>query len=93
MKRMRRAFWCASTLKQTLIDLMEAMRYRDTRARVNPKSYGSSGTSRVNRWQAPILAPAGSVMWLDQGKPWAYFNLEELIYNVDVSTYIRQRGH
>jgi hypothetical protein len=33
-----------------------------------------------------------SVMWLDQGEPWASFTLEEVVFNVDVSTYIRQRG-
>ncbi len=30
--------------------------------------------------------------WLDQGKPWAVFNLEEVEYNVEVSEYIRQKG-
>ena len=34
----------------------------------------------------------GSATWLDQGRPWAVFTLEDVVYNVDVSTYIRQRG-
>jgi hypothetical protein len=75
-----------------LIDLMEGMRYRDT----------GEGKSKIlwivrNEPSQPVagtnMSSAGSVMWLDQGKPWAYFNLEELIFNVDVSTYIHQRGH
>jgi len=75
-----------------LIDLMEVMRYRDT----------GEGKSKIlwivrNEPSQPVagtnISSIGSVMWLDQGKPWAYFNLEELIVNVDVSTYIHQRGH
>jgi hypothetical protein len=34
----------------------------------------------------------GSATWLDQGKPWAIFRLEDVVYNVDVSKYIRQKG-
>lgn len=75
-----------------LIDLMEVMRYRDT----------GEGKSKIlwivrNEPSQPVagtnLSSIGSVMWLDQGKPWAYFNLEELMFNVDVSTYIHQRGY
>ena len=39
-----------------------------------------------------VLGAVGSATWLDQGKPWAMFTLEEVNYNVDVSDYIRQRG-
>lgn len=34
----------------------------------------------------------GSATWQDQGRPWAYFETEDIRYNVDVSEYIRQRG-
>ncbi len=75
------------------IDLMEAMRYRDN----------GQGQPKIlwiirNELGQPVagtpnpIPSASSVMWLDQGKPWAHFNLEELSYNLDVSTYIRQRG-
>ncbi|MBN2118701.1 MAG: hypothetical protein JW730_19175 [Anaerolineales bacterium] len=74
-----------------LIDLMEAMRFREA---------GEGG--RKVLWitknePGPTIAgtklgAAGSATWLDQGKPWAVFTLEELNYNVDVSKYIRQRG-
>ena len=39
------------------------------------------------------LPSVGSVMWLDQGRPWAYFHVEELNYNVEVRAFIRQRDH
>lgn len=30
--------------------------------------------------------------WLDDGKPWAELSLEKIIFNADVSEYIRARG-
>jgi hypothetical protein len=29
---------------------------------------------------------------MDQGIPWAVFTLEDVVYNVDVSQYIRRRA-
>jgi len=75
-----------------LIDVMETMRYRDT----------GEGQSKIqwilrNELKQPAAqsndSSVGSAMWLDQGSPWAYFVVEELIFNVDVSTYIRQSGY
>lgn len=75
-----------------LIDLMEAMRYREL-GQGQPKILWIVSTEEGRPVEGTDISSAGSVMWLDQGKPWAYFNLEELTYNVDVSEYIRQRGH
>jgi hypothetical protein len=75
------------------IDLMEALRYRDN-GQGQPKILWiirNEPGQPVAGTPNPIPS-ASSVMWLDQGKPWAYFNLEELIYNLDVSTYIHLRG-
>jgi len=74
-----------------LIDTMEAMRYRESgedKAKIlwiarNEAGQPVAGTN---------INAVGSVMWLDQGTPWAVFNVEELVYNVDVSTYILQKG-
>jgi hypothetical protein len=33
-----------------------------------------------------------TITWLDQGKPWAFFSVEQMAYNLDVSAYIRARG-
>ncbi|HLE15736.1 MAG TPA: hypothetical protein VI776_13395 [Anaerolineales bacterium] len=38
------------------------------------------------------LSASGSATWLDQGRPWAVFTVEDIVYNVDVSEYIQQRG-
>jgi hypothetical protein len=74
-----------------LIDTMEAMRFRDagsqsrkilwiTKALEGPKIEGAN------------LSTVGSATWFDQGKPWAVFTLEDVVYNVDVSQYVRRRG-
>jgi hypothetical protein len=74
-----------------LLDSMEAMRYRDagdqakkilwiTRSEPGPTINGTP------------LSAVGSAIWLDQGRPWATFFLEDVVYNVDVSEYIRQKG-
>jgi hypothetical protein len=34
----------------------------------------------------------GSATWIDAGRPWATFRLEDLRLNVDVSEYVRGRG-
>jgi len=75
-----------------LIDMMEAMRYREL-GQGQPRILWIVSTEEGQPVAGTNLPSVGSVMWLDQGKPWAYFNLEELIYNTDVSTYIRQRDH
>lgn len=78
--------------KTGLIDTMEAMRYRET-------GEGKDKILWITRNESLKVTPdsavisTGSAMWLDQGSPWAYFNVEELIFNVDVSSYIRQKGH
>jgi hypothetical protein len=38
------------------------------------------------------LSTVGSATWMDDGKPWATFTLEDVRYNVDVSEYVRARG-
>ena len=74
-----------------LIDMMEAMRYRDL-GQGSPKILWIAQNETSQAEAGASIQPSGSVMWLAQGKPWAYFNLEELVFNVDVSTYIRERG-
>lgn len=68
-----------------LFDLMEAMRYR------NP------GDKEKILWivgGAVGNAPkqVATAMWLDQGRPWLELTLDHMVFNVDVSQYIRQRG-
>lgn len=51
--------------------------------------------NEVLGWQTfhGIQIPSpGSATWLDQGRPWAVFTVEDVAYNVDVSEYVRGRG-
>ena len=46
-------------------------------------------------WQTfhGIMIPSpAAVTWLDEGTPWAVFTVEQVIYNVDVSEYIKASG-
>ena len=38
-----------------------------------------------------IPSPAATT-WLDEGTPWAVWTIEDVVYNVDVSEYIKARG-
>ena len=74
-----------------LIDTLEAMRYRDSGDRAK-KILWITRTEPGENITGTELGAVGSAIWLDQGKPWAIFTLEEVNYNVDVSEYIHQRG-
>lgn len=72
-----------------LLTLLEAKRYRDA----------STGKllwiCRADGWRAvagQLVPDKGPVIWMDEGTPWAVFEVEELIYNADVREYIRARG-
>ena len=38
------------------------------------------------------LPSPGTAFWLDENSPWATFTIEEVVYNTDVSEYIRAKG-
>jgi hypothetical protein len=74
-----------------LIDTMEAMRYREA-------GEGKSKILWITRNEPGDTLPGmkisatGSATWQDQGSPWAFFTIDEALYNADVSGYIRSRG-
>lgn len=73
-----------------LLLLMEAMRYRDPDG-----GRKILWLSEAREWQTinETLIPAvGAAIWLDEGTPWAIFNVEEIVYNIDVDEYIRAIG-
>lgn len=78
--------------KTGLIDVMETMRYRDA-GEDQPKILWILQNEHRQSSAEGSLRSIGSAMWLDQGSPWAYFDTEEIILNMDVSTYIRQSGY
>jgi hypothetical protein len=74
-----------------LLDSMEAMRFRDSGPQAK-KILWITRNIEGKKIKGTQLDAIGSATWLDQGKPWAIFALEEVNYNVDVSQYIRQKG-
>jgi len=74
-----------------LVDKLEAMRYRDSGSEAEKVLWITSNLpgEKINDTGLSVV---GSATWLDQGKPWAVFTLEDLVYNADVSKYITQRG-
>lgn len=69
-----------------LVDSMEAMRFKNP-ADKNKVLWITNEVVAVNR---PSTSYA---TWLDAGKPWASFIIDEIRFNVDVSAYIRARGN
>jgi hypothetical protein len=73
-----------------LITWFESMRY-----------HGTASASKT-LWMNQMLAwgtrdgkpfsTSGAAIWMDDGKPWAVFHVEDAVYNVDVSDYIRAKG-
>lgn len=70
---------------------LEAMRYRDE---AGEKILWLAETLPGDTIEAAgaALETVGAATWQDQGKPWAIFTTEEIVYNVDVSDYIRASG-
>ncbi|MBN1149234.1 MAG: hypothetical protein JXA78_18380 [Anaerolineales bacterium] len=76
--------------KTGLIHLMEAMRYKDPADEA--KILWITASLPGATIEGTNLSAVGSATWLDQGVPWAVFTLEQVVYNVDVSAYILQKG-
>jgi hypothetical protein len=74
-----------------LLDSMEAMRYRDAGDQAQKILWITRNIEGPTIADTK-LSTVGSATWLDQGKPWATFTLEEVKYNVDVRQYVLQRG-
>jgi hypothetical protein len=73
-----------------LLSHLEAMRYRDASDEAK-----TLWINEVHEWRqvaGHTAAAVASVTWFDQGKPWAVFTVEQLVYNVDLDGYIRNRG-
>jgi hypothetical protein len=73
-----------------LIEWFESMRYQ------NQASPGRVlWLNRALEWGPLNGVPTnltGSAIWMDDGKPWAVFHVEDIRLNVDVREYIRAKG-
>jgi hypothetical protein len=73
-----------------LLSYLESMRYREVDS---PKKIG--WRNQVLDWQIfqGIHIPHSvTVQWLDEATPWFTLAVDEVVYNVDVETYIHTKG-
>lgn len=78
-------------LETGMIDNMEAMRYRDSGDQAK-KILWITTTEEGPKIEDTNISSVGSATWLDQGRPWATFHIEEAHFNADVSETIHQKG-
>jgi hypothetical protein len=68
--------------------MLEAMRYKDSKS--TSKTLWQNVSSDWGKVGDYVIPKSGAVTWLDQGKPWAVFTVEEIAVNVDVEEYLRE---
>lgn len=70
-----------------LVELFEAMRYKQADDAV--KTLWINEAIKWDRLNAQTVLVKASLTWYDDRSPWAFFSVEELVYNQDVSDLIR----
>jgi hypothetical protein len=73
-----------------MLRTLEAMRYREAADETR-----TLWINEAREWREIDGTPkptVGAVTWFDQGAPWAVFTVEQVIYNADVSGYVREAG-
>jgi hypothetical protein len=74
-----------------MITVLEAMRYREADSAAK-----TLWLDEVLVWgeidDQPLMAVA-AVTWFNEKSPWAEFRVEDAVYNVDVTDYVRQKGY
>jgi hypothetical protein len=73
-----------------LIDLLESMRYKGEESKNK-----TLWLNQVLKWDLTGKNPTPemtAITWFDEGKPWAVFTTEEVVYHLDVAAYIQEKG-
>ena len=73
-----------------LLQYMEALRYKE--ASSPAQTLWITESKEYRDLDGTVIASSGTATWMDDGKPWATFNIEDLRLNVDIKEYIRARG-
>jgi len=74
-----------------LMCTLEAMRYRE--AADEAKIPWRNEPLGWQSFHGVMIPSPAATTWLDEGTPWAVWTIEEVVYNVDVSEYIRASGY
>jgi hypothetical protein len=76
-----------------LVDLMEVMRYKSSNEKAEKILWIAKTLEGKTVTANGITVKAvGTAMWLNDGKPWAFFTTEEIVFNADVKDYVRAKG-
>jgi hypothetical protein len=73
-----------------LLRSMESMRYHEATSTTK-----TLWRNEALAWETVDdfeIATQSALTWQDEGTPWAIFTVEELVYNLDVEEYIREKG-
>jgi hypothetical protein len=73
-----------------LITWMESMRYHNEAS--TAKVMWLNQALEWKTLNGQLTNTAGAAIWMDDGKPWATFYIDDMVFNVDVQNYIRQKG-
>ncbi len=73
-----------------LIRFLESMRYKEVTN--NTKILWLNEVREWNTVNGYLIPKVAALTWFDQGRPWAVFDVEEIVYNVDVKDYVRAKG-
>jgi hypothetical protein len=73
-----------------LITMFESMRYKGETA--TNKTLWINEALEWGELDGRVVLLKAALTWYDDGSPWATFHVEELVYNVDVATYIQATG-
>jgi hypothetical protein len=71
-------------------EYFEAMRYHDSKS--VSKVLWINHTEAVKEADGNMQFETGSATWMDDGKPWAFFTMEDMVINTDVSEYLQLKG-
>jgi hypothetical protein len=73
-----------------LITWFESMRYHGTSS--PSKTLWLNHMVEWGTRDGRPFSSKGAAIWMDDGKPWAVFTVEDVVYSVDVQAYIRAKG-
>jgi hypothetical protein len=73
-----------------LIRMLEAMRYQE--ADSSAKTLWICEAHEWSQRDGQLVLTDASLTWFDEGRPWAVFGVDDLVYNAKVAQYIRARG-
>jgi hypothetical protein len=76
--------------KTALITHLESMRYHA--ADSAEKTLWINEAREWSEMDGTPFQKSGAAIWMDDGKPWAIFTVDDIVYNVDLKEYILQEG-